>query len=331
MAERGRATGSCRAVAQGPRAVRQVSRQAEERISAGYVPVTGRVRRETSSGRLLGSVDTVAGRRSRRSHRVPGAALRRRWCASATASRSSPACPRPPASRRSARPRRRPARGTPGRRRSRSRARAARRPGCRAARAGPRASSAAARLWPAGARSGAPSTVSSITRRRARPGRSGRARTRRSGSRDGAPVYQVGDELAGGRREADAGALVAGRDADVRRLGERADDRHVVGRQRAQAGVDAQRAGVAAGPGRSARRGGRSRRRPTSSTSRSKPTCWRLEPSSAVPRRRRLDDHRDLQRGVVGLDGGDVAGLAELAAEDAPASARARRSGPCAA
>ena len=111
------------------------------------------------------------------------------------------------------------------------------------------------------------------------------------------------------------GALVAGRDADVRRLGERADDRHVV-RASAAAGRRRRAArGHRSGPGRTARRGGRSRPRPRASTSRSKPTCWRLGAEQRRAARRGLDDHRDLQRGVVGLDGGDVAGLAELAAE----------------
>ena len=124
-----------------------------------------------------------------------------------------------------------------------------------------------------------------------------------------------GDELAGGGGEADAGALVAGGDADVRRFGERPDDRHVIGRQRAQAGVDAQCAGVA--QDREEARGAAGDRARDGDLH----LAVEADVLAARAQQRRaarcgLHDHRDLQFGVVGLDRGDVARLAQLAVED---------------
>ena len=192
-----------------------------------------------------------------------------------------------------------------------------------------RPAGAVAQLAPAGLRAarrrgsgppalaaGAPSTVSSITRRRARPAakRSGEnQRDRDRARRAGVPG---GDELAGGGREADAGALVAGRDAEVRRLGERADDRHVV---RASAGAGRRRR---AARGRRCRIGKkRAARRAIAPATSISTVAVEADVLAAGAEqrgaaRRGLDDHRDLQRGVVvGLDGGDVARLAELAPE----------------
>ena len=121
-------------------------------------------------------------------------------------------------------------------------------------------------------------------------------------------------ELAGRGREPDPGALVPGGDAEVRRLRERPDDREVIGRQGAQTGVDAEGAGVA--QDREEPRGAagdRARHGQLDLVVEADVLAARAEQRGAG--RRRLDDHRDLQRGVVGLDGGDVPSLRELAPE----------------
>ena len=138
-------------------------------------------------------------------------------------------------------------------------------------------------LWPAGARSGSPVDAQLDHETASADGGEAVGREPLDRQRRRLAGVPGGDELAGRRREADAGALVAGGHAEVRRLRERADDRHVVGRQRAQAGVHPQRAGVVQDREEARGAAGDRARRPTRSTSRSKPTCWRLEPSSAVP------------------------------------------------